>query len=362
MVGTSNVQNPRNCIVRSMDKILYFGYVVLTSIKHRSKLIAYSRFYSAKYQHIPLYFVIQAFMYYLKFSMHPLDYFYFNVYENPDFNPSEYASTLFMYRFHRKLNNKRYNKYFLNKILFHQRFESLMGHKYLDLRKANLRELRDWILNRNPELLIIKEMKSVGGFGVKRVNVGISGEDVFIDDIPLVEKLVFLKQFDLMEEFVCQHELINILNPSCLNTIRVVTVLDREDQVNIIGAVLRLGVSNDIDNFHSGGIAVRINLETGYLEGKGFRLAPSEQEYYEAHPVTQIKFDGYKLPHWGLLIETVIKACMVIPEVRTVGWDVAITQNGVSLIEGNNDWDKIIIEKALKSGIRKVLEKYLDER
>ncbi len=341
-----------------MDKVLYFGYVVLTSVKHRKKLLDFSQFLGKKHNKSPFYFLASAYFHYLKYSMHPLDYFYFNVFENQNFNPREYASTLFMYGFHKKLNSKKHIRFFQNKMLFHERFRDFMGHEYINLNDTNLTELKKWIQKKKPESLVLKEYKSVGGFGVKKIKISFSENEVFVNNSRLEEKFSYLRKFDLAEEFVQQHSLINKLNPSCLNTVRVVTVRPN-DRVDIIGAVIRLGVNNDVDNFHSGGIAVNIDLSTGCLIGEGFKLAPSNPDRFHEHPVTKISLDGYCLPHWNQVLETVKKASFVVPEVRTVGWDVAITEKGVSLIEGNHDWDKIIIEKALKRGIRKDLEKYL---
>lgn len=343
-----------------MDRFLYLGYVVLTSLKHSRKLFTYARFFSKKYKRPSIYFLILAYYHYIKFSMHPLDYFYFNVYGNNNFNPNEYASTLFMYRFHKKLNDKNYTKFFKNKILFNQRFREFMAHEFISLKHIRIPELKNWIIKRNSDFLILKKNKSVGGFGVKKIRIRTDGANIYIDKFSFEKRVNYLQKFDLVEEFVQQHELINRLNPSCLNTIRVVTVLNKDNKkVDIIGAVLRLGVNNDVDNFHSGGIAVNIDIETGCLVGEGFKLAPSNPEFYSEHPVTKVKFDKYCLPQWSTVLETVKKASHIIPQVRTVGWDVAITQSGVSLIEGNHDWDKIILEKALKRGIRKDLEKYL---
>ncbi|WP_372948086.1 sugar-transfer associated ATP-grasp domain-containing protein [Mariniphaga sp.] len=342
-----------------MDRLLYFGYVVLTYIKHRNKLFEFSRCYKHKYKRPAFYFLFQTYMSFLKYSMHPMDYFYFDVYKNEVFNPNEYANTLFMYRFQKKLNNKKFTKYFYNKLLFNQKFRSFNNHDFLNIKTVSLQQLENWILKKNPNTLIIKKNNSAGGFGVKKINIEITKEGIRINNQPLNKYFNYLKKFDLLEEYVIQHEDIMKLNPSCLNTIRIVTVLNSKGTIDIIGAAIRLGVNNDLDNVHAGGIAVNVNIETGCLNGIGFRLNPSEKKYFEFHPVTNIKFDGYQLPHWDLLIETVKRAAMVIPEVRTVGWDVAITEKGISLIEGNHNWHKTLIEKALKKGIRKDLEKYI---
>lgn len=342
-----------------MDRILYFGYVVLTSVRHRKKMLAFSQYYNKKYKRSVKYFLVQAYLHYLKYDMHPLDYFYYDVYANDSFLPEAHADTLFMYRFHKKLNKKKHVKYFYNKILFHQTFKKFMGHKHFDLKRTQPKIIENWILNERPEYIIIKRINSVGGFGVKKLNIGYLGNEIYINNKLFKAYCKELEKFDLLEEFVNQHQDITKLNPSCLNTVRVVTIVDREGIVNIPGAVIRLGVNSDVDNFHSGGIAININLESGRLEGEGFRLNPSDEKTFSHHPVTKIKLDGYQLPNWQMVIETVKKAAYIVPLVRTVGWDVAITPKGVSLIEGNHDWDKIIIEKAIKRGIRNDLVKYL---
>lgn len=46
---------------------------------------------------------------------------------------------------------------------------------------------------------------------------------------------------------------------------------------------------------------------------------------------------GKVIPYWDKIIEMIKRAALVIPEVRLVGWDVAITSNGVQIIEGNHN-------------------------
>ena len=44
-----------------------------------------------------------------------------------------------------------------------------------------------------------------------------------------------------------------------------------------------------------------------------------------------------KIPLFDDAIELVKKAALVIPEIRQIGWDVCISENGPAIIEGN-DW------------------------
>ena len=164
-----------------VDRILYFGYVVLTSIRHRGKILTFSRSLSEKYKQSTSFFILMAFNHYVRYGMHPLDYFYFNVYENKEFNPMDYASTLFMYRFHKKLNRKRYTDFFQNKILFNEHFRRFMGHDFVNLKSLNSHELKNWITQHFDSSIIIKKHKSVGGFGVKRIRIKIENEQLLIN-------------------------------------------------------------------------------------------------------------------------------------------------------------------------------------
>ncbi|WP_195715245.1 sugar-transfer associated ATP-grasp domain-containing protein [Ancylomarina sp. 16SWW S1-10-2] len=342
-----------------MEKLLYFIFVVLTYVKHRNKLISYSRFYKQKYKRSSGYFLFMAYIYALKYSMHPLYYFYTDAYGDKEFDPNEHANSLFTYNFQKRLNNKAFIKYFSDKRLFNKYFKSYMCHKFLNLKNITLEELREWIDNIEGNSLMLKKANGLGGLGIKKIDIHKDKGVIYFNNKELKDAFISIKKHDILEEFVVQHEQINRLNPSCLNTVRIVTVIDKNNNVNIIGAVLRLGVENDVDNLSAGGIAVNIDINTGCLTGEGFKLAQSEPSTFFKHPITQVVLDAYSLPHWELLINTVKKAAKVFPQVRTIGWDLAITADGVDFIEGNHDWGIFLIEKALKRGIRKELEKYL---
>lgn len=56
---------------------------------------------------------------------------------------------------------------------------------------------------------------------------------------------------------------------------------------------------------------------------------------YEIHPISNIKIKGYTIPNYDKAIKLVSLCASIIKEVKYVGWDVAILEDGVSLIEGN---------------------------
>lgn len=53
------------------------------------------------------------------------------------------------------------------------------------------------------------------------------------------------------------------------------------------------------------------------------------------HPKTQVVLMGRKMPLWKEAKEFSIKLAKENPKIRYIGWDIAITDNGIDLIEGN---------------------------
>ena len=56
---------------------------------------------------------------------------------------------------------------------------------------------------------------------------------------------------------------------------------------------------------------------------------------YETHPLTGNKFSDIKIDQIGEAFELCRKAALEVPEVRYVGWDVAFSDKGPVLVEGN---------------------------
>ena len=56
---------------------------------------------------------------------------------------------------------------------------------------------------------------------------------------------------------------------------------------------------------------------------------------YTEHPNSHEKLVGFKTPLFKEAKEMILKASLEVPQIRYVGWDVAVTPNGPAIIEGN---------------------------
>lgn len=123
------------------------------------------------------------------------------------------------------------------------------------------------------------------------------------------------------------------LNPSSVNTIRVYSVVF-ESEVFITGATLRIGNGDKpIDNYSAGGLAAEVDIETGLV------ISPVVSQFgekYGIHPNTGTPVIGFRIPGWETVKAFVKKAHSKIGELRYIGWDVVVCNDGeIKLIEAN---------------------------
>ena len=88
-----------------------------------------------------------------------------------------------------------------------------------------------------------------------------------------------------------------------------------------------------MDNVDCGGMAAPVVLETGVISDVGANKAG---EAFEFHPMTNTRIPGTKIPYWDEVKAMCLSAMHVVPQVRFVAWDVAITPDGPVFIEGNS--------------------------
>ena len=140
----------------------------------------------------------------------------------------------------------------------------------------------------------------------------------------------------LAEEVIRQHPALNEINPNCINTVRVATYTERDDE-HILLASLRTarGVSI-IDNFAAGGIHMAVDLKTGRICSNA---TDEQMRDYPTHPLTGTKLDGFQLPDWDKALDVIRRASRemyALPGCRYLGWDIAFLENDeIAIVECN---------------------------
>lgn len=223
------------------------------------------------------------------------------------------------------LNDRAYYHFFDNKSEFYRKFHKYLGRQWLDFSKASFADFEEFLQPR--ECIMVKPEAESGGKGVEKI----SKKD-FSSAKELYEKLQ-KDHIGVVEDVIRQHPALSEMNPSSINTLRVVTILNEEGP-HIIYAHIRIGNSDKpVDNLHSGGMFAPIDLESGVISYPAYDKA---RITYTEHPRTGVKIQGFQIPFWKEAKELCLEAAQVVPQMRYVGWDVAITKNGPVFVEGNN--------------------------
>lgn len=189
-------------------------------------------------------------------------------------------------------------------------------------------------VKKNPKF-VVKPVNEAGGRGIEIY-------DSLIENLNLEELYTKLKNEKrvLVEEYIQQHEEINKIYPSVLNSIRIHTIRVQNISEIILPVSIRFGsntyskISKAKTDF-DGGITVEINLETGKLYKTGYHIEAEKTYLLEEHPDTKVIFENYTIPFMKELKMLVLKASKLVPELNFIGWDIAITPKGPIIIEGN---------------------------
>ncbi|MBS0586780.1 sugar-transfer associated ATP-grasp domain-containing protein [Nitrosomonas sp.] len=218
----------------------------------------------------------------------------------------------------------------------------------------------DWDKSGFPEFdLFIKPLNGQGGRGTIRWDYLEDGQFLCNDGSRAngSQVLEILRQNSEHTAYIVQPRLINhpeIVDLACgaLATVRVMSCRNETGDYEVTNAVFRMKRYADVivDNYHAGGIAANVDIETGVL-GAGTRggWGVVTDGWYEEHPLSHTAIPQRKLPCWDTMIDFVQDAHnRLFPDQVVIGWDVALLENGPCLIEANKAPDLDIIQRAQK--------------
>lgn len=214
---------------------------------------------------------------------------------------------------------------FDNKELFDQTFKGFLRHDFLVLSNRDEETIRSFI--RKYKTVIVKPTGGACGVGVFLL-----AEEDEQGIISLIERVKKGERL-IMEEVIVQHPDMARMNPASVNTIRVITMVDREGNVHIINQCAKFGASSQcISNTMGGGFCCHINADSGIIDAQGKDI---HGRYIFKHPISGIPIPGFQIPHWNGVLDYACQLATVVPSARYIGWDIVITDHGYDVIEGN---------------------------
>lgn len=186
-------------------------------------------------------------------------------------------------------------------------------------------------------------MKPIDGeCGSGILKIEIRSDNIFIDgqayDGDYLKNLC-RKGHYIFQARLVQHPEMSRIYPYSVNTIRMTTVRNLQTgEIEILPPTLRIGAHGSyIDNFSKGGVIVAMDTKSGKLDEWGF-FKPMYGFKSKVHPDTNVEFSSFIVPFYQEAKE-VAKFFHSFLNLHSIGWDIAITDNGPVFIEGNDNWE-----------------------
>ncbi|MEO9820524.1 MAG: sugar-transfer associated ATP-grasp domain-containing protein [Paracoccaceae bacterium] len=156
----------------------------------------------------------------------------------------------------------------------------------------------------------------------------------------------------IFQTTVKQHPDLVQMTGEAVGTMRVVTTRD-ETGIAPLYTVWKIPSPRAMsDNFwQSGSMVALIDDQTGQVQkcniGSGLNA-----KLLDKHPVSDMAFEGFQIPHWDQIQRVACEGHGLFPEFGIVGWDIAVGPDGPIIIECNDNPFHVLWQLAAGQGIK----------
>lgn len=253
-----------------------------------------------------------------------MEYNLFHFVNKPQIKRDTYVTFDYSQNLFKTLNDPAVIDTFNDKLAFNKIFEHVMGREFIDIVNSEYEDFEKFC--KGKKKIFCKPADSCSGKGIYR--------SYDIDENTNLRELYdFFKENSLfVEDTIIQHPKMSSLHAESINTIRITTLVNKNGP-HIMYALLRIGTDHRmVDNVASGGIYTVLSED-----GKIVNPCWSDKTIttYTKHPTTGTEMMNFEIPYFKEALELCKKAAMIEPRVAYVGWDIAITENGPVIVEGN---------------------------
>lgn len=280
---------------------------------------------------------------YDKYRMRFSDYTAFHIESVPEEKRGDFITDITRFQYYSRLNRPENEVLFKKKDLTYLRFCDYYKRGFCAFVSPEQQDEFDRFLEKYKRIIV----KPLSGSLGKRIQI--------IEQAEYPNLLAMYKKGFAAEELIHQCDEMAALNPESVNTIRMTTIRC-DDHVEFLMPMLKCGRKGKcVDNAGSGGILCEVDLETGRVVS----AASKKGEPMTHHPDSGLPLIGFQVPRWKEALEFAEQLCYVVPDNRYTGWDIALTDDGWVMIEGNSRGEfgmQILSHKGVKPQMDAILE------
>lgn len=268
------------------------------------------------------------------------DYLFYRMQYLKNSEIDKFLTTKELWDFEAKANDDEKRYIFNSKREFNHIFAEYMHRDILYVDDITNNEIIDFI-NRHKGKALLKPDNMYAGLGISILSNS---------DISAVEAI--RGKGYILEEYLYNDATYRKVYDKCLNTIRVTTIIiDGEPRVafafNQFGSEGSIVDNDDITSIWS------------LIDENGVVFRPEVDDeglVYDTHPDSGERLVGFVNKRYKEVISLALKAAIVVPECRLVGWDIAVLQDdSIELIEGNVTPELEMYQRISGHGLRDVL-------
>lgn len=289
----------------------------------------------------------------LVYSISSIEYFIYRFYDLNDRGKRRFVGDVERNRIMDRISANGSGELFDDKFLTYQRFAPYYKRAMIRINGAEDREAFDRYLQTHKDIIIKPAGESLGRgvFFADAAAEGFSADELFSRILACAPAIV--------EDRVHQCGEMAALHPSSVNTVRTLTKVNKDGSVDFIGSFLKVGRGGSrVDNGGQGGLLIAIDSDSGVTTSKGISEALEE---YVFHPDTGTQLVGFRIPRWKEAVQLSKELAAGAPEHAVVGWDLALSEDGWVLIEGNSRSMFIGWQTTSGRGWRDVVNRYFQE-
>lgn len=152
----------------------------------------------------------------------------------------------------------------------------------------------------------------------------------------------------LFQQRIMNHpEITKLTGFKMLQTVRVCTHVTDSNQVEILFSFMKLaGQEGLVDAFNlgkTGNMLAKVDLATGQF--RTIYAMDRQQGYLvevTQHTATHADLLSFTIPHWQACLSLARQLSLIFLPLRAIGWDIAITDQGPVVLEGNDNWVPVV--------------------
>lgn len=152
----------------------------------------------------------------------------------------------------------------------------------------------------------------------------------------------------LFQQRIANHpEITKLTGFKMLQTVRICTFVTDDHQVEILFTFMKLagqeGLADAFNLGKTGNMLAKIDPATGRF-CKIYAIDQQQGYLVEIthHPITQANLLNFTVPHWQACLALAQRLSIAFLPLRAIGWDIAITDEGPVVLEGNDNWVPVV--------------------